>query len=87
MKVLSLALLGWLLCVTMVMAQNATPDITESNPAEAKQLELGFIQGVRQLTFEGRRAGEGYFGAGGQRMISTTVPLSASRSSLISPST
>ena len=43
-------------------AQEAAPaadaDITEANPAEAQKLEAGFISRTRQLTFEGRRAGE-----------------------------
>jgi Tol biopolymer transport system component/Zn-dependent M28 family amino/carboxypeptidase len=31
--------------------------------------EARFISGIRQLTFEGRRAGEGYFSADGKKMI------------------
>jgi Tol biopolymer transport system component len=33
------------------------------------QAEGDFIAGVRQLTFEGRRAGEGYFSADGSKMV------------------
>lgn len=49
--------------------QEAAADITESNPAEAQKLEAGFISRPRQLTFEGRRAGESYFSADGRKMI------------------
>ncbi len=45
------------------------PDITESSPAEAQKLEAGYISRPRQLTFEGRRAGESYFSADGRKMI------------------
>jgi len=44
-------------------------DITESNPAEAQTLEAGYVSRLRQLTFEGRRAGESYFSADGRKMI------------------
>ncbi len=54
-------------------SQDAAPatdaDITEANPAEAQKLEAGFISRTRQLTFEGRRAGESYFSADGRKMI------------------
>lgn len=33
------------------------------------QSESDFVSGVRQLTFEGRRAGEGYFSADGKKMV------------------
>ncbi len=38
---------------------------TTDDPA----LEQKLVSGVRQLTLEGRRSGEGYFGAGGTRMV------------------
>ncbi|MFO0977838.1 MAG: M28 family peptidase [Planctomycetaceae bacterium] len=62
------------LSLTSVMAQEkapaaVSPDITEENPAEAQKLEGGFISRPRQLTFEGRRAGESYFSADGRKMI------------------
>ncbi len=44
-------------------------DITESSPAEAIKLEGAFLRRSRQLTFEGRRAGESYFSADGRKMI------------------
>lgn len=45
------------------------PDITESDPAEAQKRETLLLQRTRQLTFEGRRAGESYFSADGRKMI------------------
>ena len=51
------------------IAQQPDADITESNPAEAQKREAGFISRPRQLTFEGRRAGESYFSADGRKMI------------------
>ena len=50
-------------------AQSPSKDVVESNPQKADSLEKQFIAGGRQLTFEGRRAGEGYFSADGQRMV------------------
>ncbi len=44
-------------------------DITETNPGEAMKLEQAFVTRPRQLTFEGRRAGESYFSADGKKMI------------------
>ena len=50
-------------------AQTADPDITESNPSEAIAQEANLISRTRQLTFEGRRSGEGYFSVDGHRMV------------------
>jgi len=44
-------------------------DSTESDPRAAAQREAAFVTGARQLTFEGRRAGEGYFSADGSQMV------------------
>lgn len=44
-------------------------DVTESNPAEAAKLEAKLLTGTRQLTFEGRRAGEGYFSRDGKQIV------------------
>ncbi|MFM7837175.1 MAG: TolB family protein [Planctomycetaceae bacterium] len=52
-----------------VRAQTADSDITETNPAEARVQEERLVTRVRQLTFEGRRAGESYFSADGRQMI------------------
>ena len=51
------------------VAQTVDPDITETNPTEARGLEERLVRRVRQLTFEGRRAGESYFSADGRQMI------------------
>ncbi len=50
-------------------AQKAVPDITESATAEAMAQEANLISRTRQLTFEGRRSGEGYFSADGHHMV------------------
>ena len=50
-------------------AQTADPDITESNPSEAIAQEANLVSRTRQLTFEGRRSGEGYFSVDGHRMV------------------
>ena len=42
------------------------PAIAETTPEES---EAVLLSGVRQLTFEGRRAGEGYFSADGTKMV------------------
>ena len=44
-------------------------DIVEANPSEALHLEMQLMRGARQVTFEGRRAGESYFSADGSKMI------------------
>lgn len=49
------------------LAQEA--DITESDPIKAAALEGKFISKIRQLTLEGKRAGEGYYSADGKRMV------------------
>ncbi len=41
----------------------------EAAQAEAARSEAELISNMRQLTFEGRRAGEGYFSADGTRMV------------------
>ena len=38
-------------------------------PAASNDPEAGLLDNTRQLTFEGRRAGEGYFSADGSRMV------------------
>jgi Tol biopolymer transport system component len=44
-------------------------DITVSDPPAAAKLESRLIRRARQLTYEGRRAGEGYFSADGRQLI------------------
>ena len=50
-------------------ADRQSQDITESDPAAASAKESELISNVRQLTFDGRRAGEGYFSADGSQLV------------------
>lgn len=50
-------------------APQTAEDITKSDPAEAAKLQSRLITGVRQLTFEGKRAGESYFSQDGRWMV------------------
>jgi Tol biopolymer transport system component len=53
-------------------AEGAAPaksDVSETDPQAAAEREAELITGVRQLTFEGRRAGEGYFSSDGSEMV------------------
>jgi len=45
------------------------PDIVQADPKAAAAREAELLTDVRQLTFEGRRAGEGYFSRDGGRMV------------------
>ena len=47
----------------------STPDVTEQDPQAAAAREAVLLTNTRQLTFEGRRAGEGYFSRDGKRMV------------------
>ncbi len=53
----------------MIQAQNADQDVTTTNPAEAAKLQATYLADIRQLTFEGRRAGEGYFSKDGRQLV------------------
>ena len=44
-------------------------DVAIAEPGKAATLEQQLISRARQITYEGRRAGEGYFSANGQSMI------------------
>src|SRR5687768_11597176 len=44
-------------------------DIAESDPQAAAAQEAILLTGTRQLTFEGRRAGEGYFSQDGTQLV------------------
>ncbi|APZ93449.1 M28 family peptidase [Fuerstiella marisgermanici] len=44
-------------------------DITATDPAAAAKQEGQLLRRTRQLTYEGRRAGEGYFSADGRQMV------------------
>lgn len=65
---------GWWSATELVHADEQPPaqedvDLVESNPAEAAKREARLISRTRQLTFEGRRSGEGYFSRDGSRMV------------------
>ena len=67
-NLLATLLCGVFLCLTTAcMAQEE--DITVTDPAAAARLESQFVSRTRQLTYEGRRAGEGYFSADGSQMV------------------
>lgn len=58
--------------VSLTLSVNAKAqeqDVALRDPGAAAKLEQKFIQRARQITYQGRRAGEGYFSADGQRMI------------------
>jgi Tol biopolymer transport system component len=44
-------------------------DILAENPAEAAKLQARLLTEIRQLTFEGKRAGEGYFSKDGKQLV------------------
>ncbi len=48
-----------------VVAQRTTPDETDTNTPE----ESRFLSNIRQLTYDGKRAGEGYFSEDGNALI------------------
>ncbi len=66
----------WLLSAGAAIAANphapdpdAEQDITESDPKAAAEREAMLLTRTRQLTFEGRRAGEGYFSQDGSQLV------------------
>ncbi len=50
-------------------AESAAADSSTSLPADAAKLQANLMTDIRQLTFEGRRAGEGYFSKDGRQMV------------------
>jgi len=54
---------------TGLWAQDPANDVTETDQKKAAALEAQFISNARQLTFEGKRAGEGYFSADGNQIV------------------
>ncbi len=72
LRSLSLSLCLMMLPAGFAAAQQPSDQQTKDSEAEkaaAAKLESQLITGVRQITFEGRRAGEGYFSADGTRMV------------------
>lgn len=45
------------------------PDLLVDDPEAAKLMQAKLIGDVRQVTFEGKRSGEGYFSADGKQMV------------------
>lgn len=58
-----------LVSLAQAPAANAPEDIVAADPAAAAEREAELLSEPRQLTFEGRRAGEGYFSADGSQMV------------------
>jgi Tol biopolymer transport system component len=52
-----------------VTAAGEATDVAESDPQAAAVKEAELLSGTRQLTFEGRRAGEGYFSQDGSQLV------------------
>ncbi len=50
-------------------SETAKSETAKSDAEEASRLEAEWLTRPRQITFEGRRAGEGYFSADGSRMV------------------
>lgn len=63
--------LCFLLAISTLMPLLAGHSLRANNPQEApaKSVEENFLSSVRQLTFEGRRAGEGYFSHSGSHLV------------------
>lgn len=65
----------WFVCVSVPPshaqhhAVTQEEDIVDTDPSAAAAKEGSLISNARQLTFEGRRAGEGYFGSDGSQMV------------------
>jgi len=55
--------------LSSIVAAAQDADITESDTKAAAGQEAVFLKRTRQLTLDGRRAGEGYFSADGRQMI------------------
>ena len=64
--------------VTKCLAQESEADSTKPGTEQKPDpIEPKFLTGVRQLTFEGKRAGEGYYSASGQQMVFQSERLEA----------
>ena len=70
-----LCVLGWsslliLLCFAEIKQANSqVVDGTDVSADEESSVEEQFLSGVRQVTFEGKRAGEGYFSSDASLMV------------------
>ena len=63
--VFSYAILFAVFLTDKVQAQHAPSDGTDTSPADESQ----FLSNIRQLTYDGKRAGEGYFSEDGNTLI------------------
>ena len=66
-SITGIPLLTWL--ILSAFSSGAETDVTESDPDAATTKEAVFLSRTRQLTYEGRRAGEGYFSSDGRQLI------------------
>ena len=66
----SLILVGWQAVSSPGYAQTNPADAERQQKAsDAKSIESKLLSNIRQLTFEGRRSGEGYYSADGNVMV------------------
>ena len=68
-RVLSFTAPCLLLAGLVLVAQDAAERQPKPDPADAAKVEEVLLSDARQLTFEGLRAGEGYFSADGTKLI------------------
>ncbi len=54
---------------SIASAQAPDTDVLVDDPTQAAKLQAQLLSDIRQLTFEGARAGEGYFSADGKRLV------------------
>ena len=59
----------FLIALTAILTTASQAADEKKAPPKSEQLESTLLNNVRQLTFEGKRSGEGYFGADGTSMI------------------
>jgi len=77
---LMIGILGILIAIipaTKCPAQQADNIKSAMEQEKADSIEPDFLDGIRQLTFEGRRAGEGYFSPSGNQMVFQSERLEA----------
>lgn len=68
----SCQLIAVFLLTSMTLAARGAPqvgDLLSDDPERAQQLQSELLGDIRQLTFEGKRAGEGYFSADGKKLV------------------
>lgn len=59
------------LCIPWLVVDAQVPpaDVLVDDPAQAAPLQAALLSEIRQLTFEGKRAGEGYFSGDGKQIV------------------